>query len=46
MYSITTGINIAMDLVRIIEEADQVNASICPGMSTTKVVGFVAYFSL
>lgn len=34
-YAILTGIKVATDSVKIIDEADQVKTSICPGISIT-----------
>ena len=44
MYMILTGMIDAMALVRIMEDEDQVNTSICPGMSITNKFLWSGYF--
>ena len=44
MYMILTGIIEAIAFVRMIEDDDQVNTSICPGMSITNRFLWSGYF--
>jgi hypothetical protein len=44
MYMILTGMIDAIALVRIMEDEDQVNTSICPGMSITNRFLCSGYF--